>query len=142
MSNNAVDFRVQGFKELKDALKNLPDKVKKSKLVSVQKKAVKPLIMSAKRNTPIREGDLSDSIKAFTGRSKDFAIVHVGHQEGSGKSPDGFYGYWVHEGSGGRQEGKQRKPASKHFDKAVAEKGDGVVNNIIDEAWNLIKKEF
>jgi hypothetical protein len=131
---------VTGDKELTRAFQQLNDKVTRSELIKIQKKAISPLKDIAERLTPVKTGKLKKTIKIFTGKNKEFPMVMIGHAAGRRASQDGFYGFWVHEGTGGRKKGGRHK-ASNHLETASGfnEVSEEIIfkelSNLIDAAW-------
>jgi len=132
---------VHGNLELSNAFKNLDDKIQRAELLKIQRKAARRIERTAINLTPKNTGKLAKTVKIFTGESKEFAIVAVGHAAGRKANPDGFYGFWVHEGLGGRTEGQGHK-ASKHLTKAFESQESAVEGAIMRDIKILIDQVF
>lgn len=63
-------FRVDGLKELEQALGQLPKATSKAVLRRTAIRALAPVIADAKTRVPVDEGDLKDSLKITTKLSK------------------------------------------------------------------------
>lgn len=142
----STTIKVTGLKELTDSFKRLNDKMTRDELVKIQRKGAAPLLKIAQRLTPVGKprktktgnkfgGDLRKSLKIFTGKNKEFPSVMIGHAAGRGKNPDGYYGFWVHEGT------KNSHKASKHLETAsgFTELSEEIIfkelSDLIDKNW-------
>lgn len=136
----SVKVLISGDKELTSSFNRLYLAISRNEMVKIQRKAAKPLQKIAKSLTPSLTGNLKKTIKIFTGKSKDIAIVMVGFAAGKGKNPDGYYGFWVDTGTGGRKEGGTHK-AAKALETASQsnEVSEDIIfseiNNLIDRIW-------
>jgi HK97 gp10 family phage protein len=91
----SIEFsgKIEGSKELENALNQLPKALAKSALVSMMKQSAKPVLADAKVNVPKRTGRLRDSLiigaslsrrQKSSGSQKGFAEVFVGASWPSG----------------------------------------------------------
>lgn len=79
-----IEVKIEGMKEVENALNQLPKAAGKSALRTALRKAAKPIAPAAKAYAPVRSGKLKDSIKIMTtvkksqqGEVKDPKLPHV-----------------------------------------------------------------
>lgn len=89
-----VTFKVQGLRELDKALAELPKAYAKNILRKAFETASEPLVLDIKANTPVRTGQLRDSIEVsrMGGERRNEAKMQVGVM---GK----FYGHFLEFGT-------------------------------------------
>jgi len=133
MQGIEMKFDQAEFAKIKSALKKLgDDKSKRSEILKILRRQVKPAIETMKMEAPIaqndvkyhrdksityKKGNLRRSIKSFTGKSKEFPSVYVGPnapkkdrirkgQTVKKAEGSGYYGWFVNWNKGRIKEGK------------------------------------
>lgn len=71
-----TSFRVEGFSELDNALKELPKATGKNALRRAARKALEPVMEAARSMAPVDDGTLRNSLKVATKLSKRQASIH------------------------------------------------------------------
>jgi len=115
MINNQGNITIDwdGFPELAALLKRLPDNMKANEIRRIMRKALAPVVSSARAFAPkasrtvtrakgkirYEPGNLKNSITTINIRSTRYATVEVGAAAGVRKKYDGYYGFFVHEGT-------------------------------------------
>lgn len=136
----SIKVKVSGDREISDAFRRLDDAIVRNELLKIQRKAAKPLQKIAQRLVPVLTGDLKKTIKIFTGKSKEFPTVMIGFAAGGAKNPDGYYGFWVDTGTGGRKEGGTHKAAktletTSGFNEISEDIIFQELDKLIDQVW-------
>lgn len=98
-----VIVRAEGFRELEQKLRLLPNRTRKPVMVRALKKAAEPTVQATKSLAPVGEGDLRDSIivstrlsarqKGLARNTKSTAEVYIGP---SGDGTEGVLNYAWH----------------------------------------------
>ena len=110
-------FEIEGFKELNQKIKKLPDKVKKREILKILGQVANPTVKAARAQAPkskkahwqagrrtkklIQPGNLKKSIGKIRGKrglGKNNAVLYVGPKT-KGVKYDGWYGAFVHGGT-------------------------------------------
>lgn len=101
-----LKIRVDGYREAKAILDELPNSMQKKMLLSALKLSAKPALEAAKRNVPVRTGALRKQLRTvrFRGRSApksevDVAVKSVFSRSAKKKAVNEYYGKFVHEGT-------------------------------------------
>ncbi len=124
MSNGKSIIQVEGFEQLQQKIKQLPDKVKKREVLKILGQAANPTVKAARTQAPqskkqhvqagkrtykiVQPGNLKKSIgkiKGKRGGAKVNAVLYVGPRS-KGRKHDGFYGAFVHGGTKLQKENK------------------------------------
>lgn len=97
-------IKVDGFDELQRQIKKLPDSLKRTELIRIQKKVAKPLVEKTKLTAPEGPtGNLVDSIGTVTGRSKKNPNIYVVPRVKGRFKRKGRHANFVHEGTAFRR---------------------------------------
>ena len=111
MARNNIKVELQGLGQLrKDIEKLADDKDKRKEILKILRRQAAPVLQAVKANTPVADkaqqgkyphepGNLRESIKIFTGRSKTNPAVYIGPKVGRGAKNDGYYGWFLIEGT-------------------------------------------
>lgn len=132
-----VKVKIEGLREIKDALRQLPDATAKAVLRRVGKKRLKPVADRARSYAPEDEGDLKDSIAVSTKLSKsqkrksrkanrDDVEVYAG----AGPLPQAHL----------QEFGTKDAPPQPFMRPAWDAEKRGVLEGIKDDLWTEIKK--
>ncbi len=89
-------FRIEGLKELDKALGELPRATGKNVLRRVARKALEPIIESAKTKVHVRSGRLRDSLAVSTKLSRRQKSLHKKLVRGDKSSVEMFAGAGAH----------------------------------------------
>lgn len=76
-----MEVKLEGFKELKEALKKLPEEIRMKPLQTAVSQSAKVVQEKAKTLAPIKTGELRDNIVRYRARkysNKDQVTYHVG----------------------------------------------------------------
>lgn len=121
-------IKIEGVDELVKNLKKFSNRATRKKVVNAAQRDAfnrSGIINVAKAQTPVSAykhssnrggkvkhlpGNLRKSIGLITGKSKKFPNVQLGYRAGEKRKNDGWYGFMVHEGLGGRKKGGKSKP--------------------------------
>lgn len=112
-NKGGISINVEGMDRLAALLRNLPDNVKQREIRRIMRKALAPVVSSARAYAPVARrtvtrakgkvkyepGNLRNSISTINIRSTRYATVEVGALAGARKKYDGYYGFFVHEGT-------------------------------------------
>lgn len=121
---DVISFEIEGFDDVINAIKQLPDKIKHREVIKILKRQAKPtqrvMIAQAprikdgrtmkyhrKKSIEYRPGNLKRSIKMFS-RGPDYPTVFVGAQA---KKPEGsgYYSSFIQYGTNNGKRGIRRK---------------------------------
>lgn len=110
-------YQIEGFDQLQQKIKQLPDKVKKREVLKILGQAANPTVKAARSQAPvsnkphwqagkrtkklIQPGNLRKSIGKIRGKrgsAKVNAVLYVGPRS-KGRKNDGWYGAMVHGGT-------------------------------------------
>lgn len=136
MARQGIWMEVEGMKQLQSQLRQLPEKAKRSRLISIIKNVTGPVLKAAQGEVSkiesaaqaqgrLTTGNLYDSLGFVTGKSKDYINVQVaprvsgrasvywkkrsqadGRKKGGGNKFSGFHAHLVHFGTKGRKTNK------------------------------------
>ena len=139
--------QIQGFEQLREQIKKLPDKVKRNELQKVLRQVAKPTVREAQFQAPIRDfnkkgpnppGTLKRSIgvkNGKKGKSKINAVVYVGPRtKGSNK---GWYGHLVELGHNIYSKGFKRVRKAGANNQAAKKRTKA--NPFMDRAYKITK---
>jgi hypothetical protein len=101
-----ITVKVAGYKEAKEILDDLPNRMQKSILLSALRQSAKPMLTSARNKVPVRSGKLKRQLRIVgykeRGASKSEVAVAVkpvfDKSRKSGKINQ-YYGKFIHEGT-------------------------------------------
>jgi hypothetical protein len=116
-------FEVEGFNELNRKLKLLPDRVKRSEVLKIQRQLAKPIQRAYAANLPVDEGALSRSVairSVSIRRSGGNPIINV--LPGKRGKNDGYYRFMVI--PKGSRPGSRRKGSRKGMNRVTPEARD------------------
>lgn len=150
---NTFSFDIEGWNEVVDAIKQLPDKVKVREVKKILRRQAKPALRALDRNTPFREsgrtvkrgdneykpGNLKRSNRIKL-RGKDYPTAFVGAHVPSRRAKktagSGYYGYFIQYGKG-THKNKPNDYVQRTRDQVHDELGD----NASEELKKYIAKE-
>lgn len=150
----AVRFKIDGLRELKAALDELPKATSRAVQRRVLLKRAQPVVDAAKAKAPVRLGDLRDSIHATTKRppghksasARAFAAAGGGAAgraaaKAAGGTPvEVFIGPGRHPQATFQEFGTRHHPPQPYMRPAWDEQGPGVHDGIADDMWDEIRK--
>ena len=105
------NFELDGFKEVENALKKLPEAMRVKTLLKAERKAAKPLIKAARNRVPtskvkrvewwgkkrtILPGVLKKSIGMIANRKGRYPSINVGPRTSKGKRKSKWDAWWAH----------------------------------------------
>ena len=100
-----LTVKVDGYREAKDILDDMPRTMQKSMLRSALKSSAKPFVQGARNRVPVRSGELKRQIKVVSYRDKsapktevDVAVKPV-FSKTKKKKANQYYGKFIHEGT-------------------------------------------
>ena len=100
-----LTVKVDGYREAKDILDDMPRTMQKSMLRSALKSSAKPFMQGARNRVPVRSGELKRQIKVVSFRDKsapktevDVAVKPV-FSKTKKKKANQYYGKFIHEGT-------------------------------------------
>ena len=100
-----LTVRVDGYREAKEILDDMPRTMQKSMLRSALKSSAKPFVQGARNRVPVRSGELKRQIKVVSFRDKsapktevDVAVKPV-FSKTKKKKANQYYGKFIHEGT-------------------------------------------
>lgn len=100
-----LTVKVDGYREAKDILDDMPRTMQKSMLRSALKSSAKPFVQGARNRVPVRSGELKRQIKVVSFRDKsapktevDVAVKPV-FSKTKKKKANQYYGKFIHEGT-------------------------------------------
>ena len=128
--------KIEGIRELNRKFSKLTDKQAVRELNIILLRVAKPIRKAARDEAPVRTDNLKKSIAIFKGKSKTYPNVQVGARSGSKYKYDGYYAYYVHEGT------KKGIKANKFFDRAEKIAGKQAVMMFETEYTKRLKKKF
>ncbi len=113
-----LTIRVEGYKEAKAIIDELPNNMQKRMLLAALRMSAKPALDAAKRNVPVRSGALKRQFKTVRFRDRqapksevDVAVKSVFSRSSKKKAINEYYGKFVHEGTKDpRKSRKSNKP--------------------------------
>lgn len=101
-----LTIKVNGYKEAKAILDELPNNLQKKMLLAVLRLSAKPALDAAKQNVPIRSGALKKQLKIVRFRDRTapksevaIAVKSVFSRSKKKKAINEYYGKFVHEGT-------------------------------------------
>lgn len=133
----AVRVKIEGLREVKDALRKLPNATAKNVMRRILKKRAKPFLEVAQELVPVDEGDLKESLAISTKLSR--------RQKGKHQKPDPhdvevFIGAGTHPQAHMQEFGTSELPAQPYLRPAWDRKHKGALEGIKDDLWAEIKK--
>ena len=122
-------FKVEGFEELNRKLKLLPERVKRTEVLKIQRRLAKPIIEKYKNELPADSGTLGRSVKADTvpARKADGNPAIAVRPSKKGKD-DGYYKFMVI--PKGKKTGSTKRGSRKGFNTVVGQARDRVLASI------------
>lgn len=100
-----LTVKVDGYREAKEILDDMPRTMQKSMLRSALKSSAKPFVQGARNRVPVRSGELKRQIKVVSFRDKsapktevDVAVKPV-FSKTKKKKANQYYGKFIHEGT-------------------------------------------
>ena len=122
-------FKVEGFEQLNRRLKLLPDRVKRTEVLKIQRRLAKPIIEKYKSELPVDSGTLGRSVKADTVPiRKSDGNPAIAVRPGKKGRNDGYYKFMVIRK--GTKTGSTRRGSRKGFNTVVEDARDRVVRSI------------
>lgn len=154
----SFSINVKGFEKVSRKLTQLPDKIKRRKLLGIMRSAAKPMLEHIKSKTPehdktvvrknnrgevftYKPGNLAESMIIMTGkkgRSKVNPQLWLGPGVGKKKEFDGYYGYFVVKGI---VRGTARKGPNRFMEEAALAKKKTTQDNIEKGIVRIVKRE-
>lgn len=152
-------YQIEGFDQLQQKIKQLPDKVKKREVLKILGQAANPTVKAARSQAPvskqthwqagkrtkklIQPGNLRKSIGKIRGKrgsAKVNAVLYVGPRS-KGRKNDGWYGAMVHDGHNVYRKGFSRKNRKAGSTKRYSSQAIKFVkaNPFMDRAYNQTK---
>jgi hypothetical protein len=137
-----ITTKITGFREAEEALKSLPPAVAKRILLSIGKKALKPLVADMKSRAPRRKGELGLSITAGTVLARSQKRYQGGFM-GAPKSAELLV---VHAGPGSHPQaviqeiGSFKEPAQPYVTPAWSAGKDKLLQTIADDLGAAVMK--
>lgn len=100
-----LTVKVDGYREAKEILDDMPRTMQKTMLRSALKSSAKPFVQGARSRVPVRSGELKKQIKVVSYRDKsapktevDVAVKPV-FSKTKKKKANQYYGKFIHEGT-------------------------------------------
>lgn len=132
-----LTIKVDGYKEAKAILDELPNNMQKKMLLAALRQSAKPALDAAKQNVPIRSGALKKQLKIVRFRDRtapksevDVAVKSVFSRSKKKKAINEYYGKFVHEGTKDprtpRKEGRIMVFIGKEGEKVYASSVKGI----------------
>lgn len=101
-----LTIKVNGYKEAKAILDELPNNMQKKMLLAALRFSTKPALDAAKQNVPVRSGALKKQLKIVRFRDRtapksevDVAVKSVFSRSKKKKAINEYYGKFIHEGT-------------------------------------------
>lgn len=101
-----LTIKVNGYKEAKAILDELPNNMQKKMLLAALRLSAKPALDAAKQNVPVRSGALKKQLKIVRFRDRtapksevDVAVKSVFSRSKKKKAINEYYGKFIHEGT-------------------------------------------
>ena len=101
-----LTIKVNGYKEAKAILDELPNNMQKKMLLAALRFSAKPALDAAKQNVPVRSGALKKQLKIVRFRDRtapksevDVAVKSVFSRSKKKKAINEYYGKFIHEGT-------------------------------------------
>lgn len=126
-------FKVEGFNELNEKLKQLSDKVKRKEVLAIQRKIAEPVRRAFMDNLPKRTGTLGKSVavKAISEKkTKGNPVIAIA--PGKRGKNDGYYKFFVIKK--GQKTGSIRRGSRKGINTVVKESRDKTLSQIASGA--------
>jgi HK97 gp10 family phage protein len=133
----SVKVKIEGLKQLQDALRQLPDSTAKSVLRRVGKKRLKPVADKARSYAPKDQGELRDSIAVGTKLSKR---QRRRHRKADRNDIEIFVGAGPHPQAHLQEFGTKDAPPQPFMRPAWDSEKRGVLTGIKADLWSEIKK--
>ncbi|WP_422858775.1 HK97 gp10 family phage protein [Flagellimonas sp. S174] len=142
-------FKVDGFEDLNKKIKLLPDRVKRTELLKIQRQLAKPIQKAYERNLPVNIGTLSRSVAIKTvsvRRSGGNPVINV--VPGKRGRNDAYYRFMViPKGSrpGSRQRGSRKGLNSvvpEARDRTLSQVESGVVKQSEEKVSAYVQKQI
>jgi|SRR5688572_15079229 len=129
MAIKTAQLRLEGGPEVEAALRELGGKIARNLGRNAARAGARVVVNSAKAKTPVRTGELRDSIRMFDERFEQGAnrTAYAGSRL--------FYAYWV-------EFGTARTPARSFLRAAKDESADAVREKMSDNLANGIEREM
>ena len=134
-----IDFKTEGFKQLADELEQLPRATGKNVLRRAGREALQPMLEAAKRNAPVDDGTLRDSITIKNTKAKRQSRTRYAKSDGVSLSlgptgrPEGGNAAW-------QEFGTVKQPAQPFMRPAADAEGEGVIDALGEALAVQIKK--
>lgn len=132
-----MKVKVEGLREVKTALRQLPDATAKGVMRRVLRKAGAPIAEAARQLVPVHEGDLRDSIAVSTKLSRRQRKMH---RKGGRDDVEVFVGAGPHPQAHLQEFGTSRHPAQPFLRPAWDQNKRSVLDGIKDDLWAEIRK--
>lgn len=133
----SITMKVEGLKEVKTALRQLPDATAKNVIRRVLRKAGQPIADRARELAPVDEGDLKDSIAVSTKLSKS---QRRKHRKGGKDDVEVFVGAGPHPQAHLQEFGTSEFPAQPFMRPAWDQHKRAALDGIKDGMWAEIRK--
>ena len=132
-----LTIKVNGYKEAKAILDELPNNMQKKMLLAALRFSAKPALDAAKQNVPVRSGALKKQLKIVRFRDRtapksevDVAVKSVFSRSKKKKAINEYYGKFIHEGTKDprtpRKKGRIMVFISKEGEKVYASSVKGI----------------
>jgi HK97 gp10 family phage protein len=132
-----VKVKIEGLREVKDALRKLPNSTAKSVLRRVGKKRLKPVADRARSYAPEDQGELKDSIGVSTRLSKSQKRKH---RKPDRNDVEVYAGAGPHPQAHLQEFGTKDAPPQPFMRPAWSAEKRGVLQGIKIDLWSEIKK--
>jgi HK97 gp10 family phage protein len=129
--------KIEGLRELKTALRELPDSTAKNVIRRVLKKAGKPIADAAQARVPVDFGDLKKSIGVSTKLSRRQKGTH---RKGGPNDVEVFVGTGSHPSAHMQEFGTRKHPAQPFMRPAWDATKKAALAGIKADLWQEIKK--
>jgi hypothetical protein len=150
---------IEGIEELRHLLNKLPDAVKRRKMLSVLRKAAKPIMNAESRAAQIllnpehktfvhkQKGKtalpltISRGVKIITGKNKEFPTVIIGPKYKKGAIDDPWFAVFL---QGTKNRGKKGKIRTGEYDYTAAGRALAplAAKKTVEEMGKLLKREL
>jgi len=155
--------KIEGIADVSRQITSLvDDKMKRSEILKILRRQVKPLLREVKNQTPVAQkilqvrdrkysiGNLRDSMKIKTSKMKHYPNVLVGPKMGGKKNKetgradgDGFYAFFIQYGyAGTRHSGANKIPARDFIYDAFKKVGASVERNTSKDLERYINRKI
>lgn len=137
-----VEIKLEGFKELNQALKQMPEKVALSVIRSSMRKAAQPILQKARELAPDDSGRLRHFLAMGSKKRRDVILIEVGALNMSekklakqGLTSQPYYAKFT-------EYGTKSQPAQNWLQEAIVETKDAYLDTLRNDLSRRIEREF